>query len=134
MCGTDFALASGELGPTRRTLGYEGVRRVTAIGSAVNNIDPSGRVGLRVGVTWIRDSCGSCGFCAYATKPSENRCVQQHYSSREVHGTFAEYTIAPARYLLKLPEDMEDDDIAHILYGGVTAYKALKTCDLLPGQ
>jgi propanol-preferring alcohol dehydrogenase len=51
-----------------------------------------------------------------------------------VNGTFAEYTVVPHRYILKLPDGLEDEQIAPILCGGVTSYKALKTCGAVPGQ
>ena len=40
-------------------LGHEGVGVVTKIGSSVKGLKP----GDRVGITWIRDSCGCCSPC-----------------------------------------------------------------------
>ncbi|OCL14611.1 alcohol dehydrogenase [Glonium stellatum] len=130
VCGTDFALASGELGPTCSILGHEGVGRVVKLGSAL--VETNIRLGQRVGVTWIRDICGECSMCLH--DGGETRCAEQVHSGRKVNGTFAEYTVVPQRYLLKIPEDLTDEEVAPILCGGVTSYKALKTCGAVPGQ
>lgn len=56
------------------------------------------------------------------------------HSGRAVDGTFAEYTLVPARYLLRLPEGLSDEELAPILCGGVTIYKALRLCGAMAGQ
>lgn len=130
VCGTDFALASGKLGPSRAILGHEGVGRVVALGSG---IEPDQiKIGQRVGVAWMRDVCGSCAMCM--TEKGETRCLQQIQSGRKVDGTFAEYTVVPQNYLMKLPEGLADEEVAPILCGGVTMYKALKVCGATPGN
>jgi propanol-preferring alcohol dehydrogenase len=60
--------------------------------------------------------------------------MAQPHSGRSVDGTFAEYTIVPARYVMCLPEGLEDSVVAPIMCGGVTIYKALKICGAVPGQ
>jgi alcohol dehydrogenase, propanol-preferring len=130
VCGTDLALASGELGPTRRILGHEGVGRVVQLGSGIS--DSQVRLGQRVGVAWQRDICGACAMCL--TEGGETRCLEQLNSGRKVDGTFAEYTLVPYRYLTTLPEGPDDEMLAPILCGGVTIYKGLKICGATPGQ
>jgi propanol-preferring alcohol dehydrogenase len=44
------------------------------------------------------------------------------------------FTIVPARYVVCLPEGLEDCVVAPIMCGGVTVYKALKICGAVPGQ
>ena len=128
VCGSDFHLASGHLGPTRDILGHEGVGRVVKLGEAVANID----IGARVGIAWVRDICGTCIGCL--TPDGETRCRAFLTSGRVVDGTFAEYAIVPSRYIIRLPETCSDEQIAPILCGGVTAYKAVKICGATPGQ
>lgn len=98
-------------------------------------VDPrTVQLGDRVCVAWVRDVCGRCPCCR---KPGgETRCLEQWNSGRKWDGTFAEYCIVPGRYLLVLPdsEGLEDEVVAPILCGGVTAYKALKSCGALPGE
>lgn len=130
VCGTDIALASGKVTPTRKILGHEGIGRVVKIGSGLTAAQVP--LGLRVGVGWIRDVCGTCAMCM--TENGETRCLKQIHSGRAVDGTFAEYTIVPYRYLMPVPESLKDEEVAPILCGGVTAYKALKICGATPGQ
>jgi len=130
VCGTDIALASGELGPTRRILGHEGVGRVVKLGSGLS--ESQVKIGQRVGVAWQRDICGSCAMCL--SEGGETRCFEQLNSGRKIDGTFAEYTVVPYRYLTKLIEGPEDQVLAPILCGGVTIYKGLKICGATPGK
>jgi len=124
VCGTDLGLASGKLGPARDILGHEGVGRIVALGSTTSNF----KLGQRVGVGWLRDICGECPMCKVANEEGETRCFAQLNSGRKIDGTFAEYTVIPSRYVLELPEGLKDEEIAPILCGGVTVYKALKIC------
>ncbi|ROW10952.1 hypothetical protein VMCG_00855 [Cytospora schulzeri] len=139
LCGTDCLQAAGGMGPIKPVLGHEGVGRIEALGSHVAALDPTIEPGQRVGVAWTRDFCGSCAFCTNLTREGETRCATRRWSGAAVDGTFAQYTIVPARYLLRIPDerygDVADEIIAPVLCGGVTAYKAIKSCDgLTPGQ
>lgn len=139
LCGTDCSQAAGHLGPTRTILGHEGVGRIEALGSNVNTVDPSIAAGQRVGVAWTRDFCGTCSYCTNLAQDGETRCAAKPHSGQGGgDGTFAQYTLVPARYLLRIPEAFEgvkDEHIAPVLCGGVTAYKAIKCIPgLTPGQ
>lgn len=89
------------------------------------------KIGDRVGVSWVRDSCGECTPCI---RGDETRCEKQIHSGRVVDGTLAQYTVVPFRHLICLPEGLPDEQIAPIMCAGVTAYKALKICGAIPGQ
>lgn len=89
-------------------------------------------LGQRVGVAWTRDVCNRCAMCM--TELGETRCLEQIQSGRKVDGTFTQYTVVPYQYLMPLPELLTDEEIAPILCGGVTIYKALKICGATPGQ
>lgn len=131
VCGSDLGLASGHLGPVQSILGHEGVGRVIAHGSAVSpDIAP---INSRVGIAWVRDICGDCAACLVG---DEGRCARYFTSGKAWEGSFAEYAVVPARYVIRLPEEgegLEDEVVAPILCGGVTAYKALKVCGATPG-
>ncbi|OAL37529.1 hypothetical protein AYO20_03036 [Fonsecaea nubica] len=130
VCGSDFHLAEGHSGPTCDILGHEGVGRVVKLGSAVN---PSFvNVGTRVGLGWVRDVCEEC-FCCLSPG-GEGRCLAKLCSGLRRDGTFAEYAVVPSRYVIRIPEDVPDDLVAPILCGGVTAYKAIKVSEAVPGR
>ncbi|KAL4890897.1 hypothetical protein BDV59DRAFT_183346 [Aspergillus ambiguus] len=130
VCGTDVGLASGKLGPCRRILGHEGIGRVVNRGAALP--ESSVAIGQRVGVSWVRDTCGDCPMCLH--DGGEIRCQKQVHSGRVVDGTFAEYTVVPFRHMIRLPQGPSDEHLAPIMCAGVTAYKALKECGAVPGQ
>ncbi|KAF2845419.1 alcohol dehydrogenase [Plenodomus tracheiphilus IPT5] len=132
VCGTDLALASGEIGPTCDILGHEGVGHVVKIGTGVGPGEIS--LGDRVGIAWLRDICGKCSYCLHPG--GETRCAEQLNSGRKIDGTFAEYAVVPARYIIRIPDSIAVSDvrIAPILCAGVTAYKALKICGATSGQ
>ncbi|KAJ5297103.1 uncharacterized protein N7443_007996 [Penicillium atrosanguineum] len=129
ICGTDIALASGKLGPCCQILGHEGIGRVVKTGISVD--EKSVQIGDRVGVSWVRDSCGDCAMCLHG---EEMRCVKQVHSGRAVDGTLAQYTVVPFRSMMRLPEGLSDEQLAPIMCAGVTAYRALKICGAVPGQ
>lgn len=132
VCGTDISLAAGHLGPFSDILGHEGVGHVAAIGSGVQ--PEIVKIGDRVGVAWVRDVCGKCQPCR--VPGGETRCIEQWNSGRNQDGTFQQYCVVPARYILALPARLtiSDELVAPILCGGVTAYKALKVCNAKPGD
>lgn len=138
LCGTDCGQAAGHLGPTKSVLGHEGVGTIETLGASVAGIDPTLAPGQRVGVAWNRDACGTCAHCTTLSEDGETRCALKPHSGRYCDGTFAQYTVVPARYVLRIPEgfaDVRDEWVAPVLCGGVTAYKALKACDgLYPGR
>ncbi|PCD26774.1 hypothetical protein BFJ63_vAg4706 [Fusarium oxysporum f. sp. narcissi] len=137
LCGSDLGMALGHMGPVGKILGHEGVGKVAELGSNIANLDPSVQVGQRVGIAWIRDICGTCSMCVDIANEGETRCVEALHSAKAYDGTFAEYTLVPLRYLARIPptfDDIPDEEIAPILCGGVTAYKAIKNCNLTPGQ
>ncbi|EXJ56186.1 hypothetical protein A1O7_09117 [Cladophialophora yegresii CBS 114405] len=64
----------------------------------------------------------------------EGRCMAKLCSGFRRDGTFAEYAVVPSRYILRIPEDVPDNLVAPILCGGVTAYKAIKVSEAVPGR
>lgn len=87
--------------------------------------------GDRVGVPWLHSACGVCEYCLTGW---ETLCTQQQNTGYSVNGGFAEYVLAPAAYVGKIPDNLEFTDAAPILCAGVTTYKGLKETDTKPGD
>src|SRR5690348_1848134 len=70
VCRTDLHLAVGELAPRRPDVipGHEIVGVVDACGAAATRFT----VGARVGIAWLRHTCGVCSFCR---RGDENLCI-----------------------------------------------------------
>jgi propanol-preferring alcohol dehydrogenase len=87
--------------------------------------------GDRVGIAWLHSACGHCEFCISGW---ETLCKEQQNSGYSVNGSFAEYALAQADYLGRIPEQLSFVDAGPILCAGVTTYKGLKETEALPGE
>lgn len=130
VCHTDLHAANGDW-PVKPKLpfipGHEGVGHVAAVGAGVTNL----KEGDRVGVPWLHSACGLCSYCLSGW---ETLCLQQQNTGYSVNGGFAEYVLAPAAYVGRLPDSVGFAEIAPILCAGVTTYKGLKETDTKPGD
>lgn len=130
VCHTDLHAASGDW-PVKPKLpftpGHEGVGHVAAVGPNVTSL----KEGDRVGVPWLHSACGLCEFCLAGW---ETLCPQQQNTGYSVNGGFAEYVLAPAAYVGRLPDHLDFAEAAPILCAGVTTYKGLKRTDTKPGD
>jgi propanol-preferring alcohol dehydrogenase len=130
VCHTDLHAADGDW-PIKPKLpfvpGHEGAGIVTAVGPGVTRINE----GDPVGVAWLHDACGACEYCITGW---ETLCEAQHNSGYSVNGAFAEYVIASAAYVARLPDHPDFAAMAPILCAGVTTYKGIKETETRPGQ
>ena len=98
VCRTDLHLAEGDLAPRRpRTVpGHEVVGVVDAVGPG------SGRfaVGDRIGVAWLRGTCGRCRWCRTGR---ENLCPDAAFTGWDADGGYAEFAVAPEAFAYRLP-------------------------------
>ncbi|GAB2669654.1 zinc-binding alcohol dehydrogenase family protein [Gordonia jinhuaensis] len=127
VCRTDLHVCEGDL-PVHRahvTPGHEVVGAVVACGEGVDIA-----LGTRVGVAWLRHTCGVCRYCL---RGDENLCPSSRYTGWDADGGYAEYTVAPADYVYVyvLPEGFTDD-MAPLLCAGIIGYRSLKRAELPP--
>jgi propanol-preferring alcohol dehydrogenase len=130
VCHTDLHAADGDW-PVKPKLpfipGHEGVGYVAALGPGVTTL----KEGDRVGVPWLHSACGGCDYCLSGW---ETLCPHQHNTGYSVDGGYAEYVLAPAAYVGRLPDGLDFAAAAPILCAGVTTYKGLKETDTRPGD
>ncbi|MEV6930628.1 zinc-binding alcohol dehydrogenase family protein [Dactylosporangium sp. NPDC051485] len=128
VCRTDLHLAEGDLPPRRRGTvpGHEIVGTVEALGADVT--DPP--VGTRVGVAWLRRTDGTCRYCR---RGAENLCPDSKYTGWDADGGYAEYCVAPAAYVYRLPAAYSDEEVAPLLCAGIIGFRALRRAGLPPG-
>ncbi|GAA2883523.1 zinc-binding alcohol dehydrogenase family protein [Streptosporangium fragile] len=128
VCRTDLHLAEGDLPPRRprTTPGHEAVGRVAATGPSAGRLTP----GTRVGVAWLRSTCGRCRYCARA---AENLCPYSAYTGWHADGGYAEYLTVPEDFAYRLPEEVPAEKLAPLLCAGIVGYRALLRSDLPPG-
>lgn len=128
VCRTDLHLAEGDLPPHRpgTVPGHEVVGTVERLGADV----PDPPVGTRVGVAWLRWTCGVCRYCR---RGAENLCPNSRYTGWDADGGYAQYCVAPAAYVYRLPPGYGDDEVAPLLCAGIIGYRALRRSELPPG-
>jgi len=130
VCHTDLHAAKGDW-PVKPKLpfipGHEGVGYVVALGPGVTSL----KEGDRVGVPWLHSACGECEYCITGW---ETLCPHQQNTGYSVDGGFAEYVVAPAAYVGRIPDKLDFISAAPILCAGVTTYKGIKETDIRPGQ
>ncbi|HEX2316668.1 MAG TPA: zinc-dependent alcohol dehydrogenase family protein [Thermomonospora sp.] len=127
VCRTDLHVAEGDL-PVRLPgviPGHEIVGDVVATGP-----DCLHGPGDRVGVAWLRHTCGSCAYCR---RGAENLCPRSRYTGWDAHGGYAEYAVAPDAYVYDLPAGRDDVELAPLLCAGIIGYRALRRAELPPG-
>mmetsp|Transcript_2618 Transcript_2618/g.5929 ORF Transcript_2618/g.5929 Transcript_2618/m.5929 type:complete len:356 (+) Transcript_2618:93-1160(+) len=130
VCHTDLHVRDGDwhVKPTLPIIpGHEGAGVVVKLGDSVTTL----KIGDRVGHAWLHDSCGGCDYCLSGW---ETVCGHQHQTGFAANGCFAEYTVAEAAYVGRIPEKLSFAQAAPVLCAGVTTYKALKETEAKPGQ
>ncbi|WP_037321772.1 zinc-binding alcohol dehydrogenase family protein [Amycolatopsis orientalis] len=128
VCRTDLHVTEGDL-PVHRagvTPGHEVVGEVAAVGAGVSGL----AVGDRVGIAWLRETCGRCRYCL---RGRENLCPASRYTGWDEDGGYAEFAVVPAAYALPLPEGYTDDELAPLLCAGLIGYHALKRAEVPEG-
>lgn len=128
VCRTDLHLAEGDLPPhiDGATPGHEVVGRVVGAGPGASRF----AIGDRVGIAWLRHTCGSCRFCRAGT---ENLCVAPRFTGWDDHGGFAPYAVVEEAYAYRIPEGFDDVEAAPLLCAGIVGYRALRRAAVAPG-
>src|SRR5438874_10188894 len=90
ICRTDLHIIEGDLPPAKRPVipGHQIVGVVDQLGEGCNRLT----AGTRVGVPWLRHTCGACRFC---TSQRENLCQFSRYTGYHSAGGYAEYACVP---------------------------------------
>lgn len=102
-----------------RVPGHEVAGVIDATGPGVEGW----RVGQRVGVGWFGGSCGSCDACRAGDMIL---CRKLRVAGVSYDGGYAEYMVAPAQALARIPDELSAVEAAPLLCAGVTTYNALR--------
>jgi alcohol dehydrogenase, propanol-preferring len=128
ICRTDLHIVEADLPPAKLPVipGHQIVGLVDALGPGCERL----KLGMRVGVAWLRHTCGACRFC---TSGRENLCENSRYTGYHADGGYAEYAVVPEAFAYELPGSFNDVDVAPLLCGGIIGFRAMKRCNLRPG-
>ncbi|NEW37668.1 zinc-binding alcohol dehydrogenase family protein [Nocardia cyriacigeorgica] len=128
ICRTDLHVVEGDL-PVHLlgvVPGHEVVAEIVAVPGASTVF----AVGDRIGIPWLRHTCGVCRYCR---RGAENLCLRSQYTGWDADGGYAEYTTVPVDFALELPSGYSDDQMAPLLCAGIIGYHALLRADLPTG-
>lgn len=136
VCRTDLHIVEGELKAPALPLipGHQIVGFVDEVGPGTQDKKEGARsvkVGDRVGVPWLYDTCGHCEYCRSGR---ENLCDNMRFTGYSVNGGYAEYVVAPVESLVPIPDSFSDLDAAPLLCAGVIGYRSLRVVGLKPGE
>ncbi len=128
VCRTDLHVTEGDLAVRRPdvTPGHEVVGEVVALGDGAAGFAP----GDRVGIAWLRHTCGQCAYCR---RGNENLCPQSRYTGWDADGGYAEFATVPADFAHRLPDGYTDSELAPLLCAGIIGYRSLLRADLPEG-
>ena len=128
VCRTDLHLAEGDLAPHGHDVvpGHEVVGVVDELGERASRFS----LGDRVGIPWLRRTCGRCRFCQ---RGDENLCIEPRFTGWDADGGYAEYAVVDERYAYALPDAFSDAEAAPLLCAGIIGFRALRRSALPPG-
>ncbi|MGP9844188.1 NAD(P)-dependent alcohol dehydrogenase [Brachybacterium sp. 107] len=128
ICHSDIHTIRNEWGEANfpLTVGHEIAGVVEAVGSDVTDW----KVGDRVGVGCMVDSCGTCEECRAG---QEQNCLEGNvgtYNATDVDGTitqggYAQKVVVDERFVCRIPEGLDFDVAAPLLCAGITTYAPL---------
>jgi propanol-preferring alcohol dehydrogenase len=128
VCRTDLHLAEGDLPPRRPGVvpGHEVVGVVDALGEQAARF----RIGDRIGIAWLRHTCGACAYCR---RGDENLCRAPRFTGWDDDGGFASHAVVDESYAYALPDGFDDDTAAPLLCSGIIGLRALRRSRLPTG-
>ncbi|SDO85209.1 uncharacterized zinc-type alcohol dehydrogenase-like protein [Microbacterium testaceum StLB037] len=137
ICHSDIHTIRGEWGdvPYPLTVGHEIVGTVAEVGSEVT----SHKVGDRVGVGCMVNSCRECENCLAG---EEQYCEKGNigtYGAKDVDGTitqggYSEKIVVDEHFVLRVPESIPYEKAAPLLCAGITTYSPLSHWNAGPGK
>ena len=138
VCHSDIHTVRSDWGPITypQVVGHEIVGHVTETGSEVTKH----KVGDRVGVGCMVNSCGECDQCRAG---KEQYCVKgniQTYNSVDpadgtiTQGGYSQAIVVDEDFVLQVPESLELEKVAPLLCAGITTYSPLRRWNAGPGM
>ena len=121
VCRTDLQIVEGDIPLKRSPIvpGHQAIGKVIALGERVEHV----KLGDRVGIGWLRSTCGRCKHC---NEGRENLCEKARFTGWDDDGGFATRLVADARFVFKIPAGFDDISAAPLMCGGVIGYRAFR--------
>ena len=128
VCRTDLHVVEGDLSRERLPIvpGHQVVGEVERRGGGCERF----AVGDRVGIAWLRATCGSCRYCESGR---ENLCDGSRYTGYHEHGGYAELARVREDWAYAIPDAFADAEATPLLCAGLIGYRALRRAEVPDG-
>jgi propanol-preferring alcohol dehydrogenase len=128
LCRTDLHVIEGELPPHKRDVipGHQVVGVVDQLGAGAARFT----VGDRVGIAWLRSTCGECRSCRAGT---ENLCPNALFTGYDADGGYAEFAVVREDFAYPVHASLDPAVVAPLLCAGIIGYRALQRAEMQPG-
>ena len=138
ICHSDIHMARNEWGIALFPVvpGHEIVGRVKEVGNQVTKF----KVGQRVGVGCMVDSCRTCGSCKEGLEQYCDQGFVGTYGALErdgktlTYGGYSTHIVTQEDFVLRIPENLDPAAAAPLLCAGITTYSPLRYVGLGKGQ
>lgn len=111
-----------------RVPGHEVAGVIDAVGAGV----AQWKIGQRVGVGWHG---GHCGYCDNCREGNFFGCtVALQITGIAFDGGYADYMVAPAIAVARMPEELNPVEAAPLMCAGITTFNALRNSGARPGD
>lgn len=139
ICHSDIHTVRGDWGDKEYPIvpGHEIAGIVAEVGSEITNY----KVGDRVGVGCMVNSCGECANCL---KNLEQYClngmvgtydgVDVYGNGERTQGGYSSHIVVTEKFVLSIPENIPLDKAAPLLCAGITTYSPLRHWNAGPGK
>jgi uncharacterized zinc-type alcohol dehydrogenase-like protein len=139
ICHSDIHTARGEWREIEYPFvpGHEIAGIVQEVGSEVTKY----KVGDRVGVGCLVNSCGECEYCL---EGNEHYCINgsvgtyaaydKYADGKLTQGGYSSHVVVTEGFVLRIPDAIELDKAAPLLCAGITTYSPLRHWNAGPGK
>lgn len=120
ICDGDWSIVDAQI-KRDLTLGHEAVGVIESVGTGVDDL----QVGDRVAAPFLRSACGKCKQCR---RGEENHCPNATVLGMSHDGSHADYVIALADFVARVPDGLSPEQAAPLACAGLTVFSALRKC------
>ena len=120
LCHSDMCMINNDWGMSQYPLvpGHEVVGEIVAVGNQVKSL----KVGDKVGLGWMSESCMHCHECMDG---SHHLCSNGESTIVGRHGGFADYVRGHWSWAIPLPKDIDMSKAGPLLCGGITVFNPI---------
>ena len=138
ICHSDLHTVNGDWGPQKYPLvpGHEIIGKVLDVGPAVTKY----KVGDKVGVGCMVDSCQSCDQCDHGEEQYCREGLTATYGSPDritgetTQGGYSKHIVVREEFVLSIPDALDMSRAAPILCAGITTFSPLRTWNITKGS